>query len=100
MREQLLRRAQIRPHQAIRDVLHEDPKSGSLKDLTVLSEDEESILIETGSGSEIKEVGAQVEPEGEEYPTVDEHNERDDTLIHEPSVSQQGTPSQHINLTD
>eukprot|EP00957_Ditylum_brightwellii_P010748 814173-Ditylum_brightwellii.AAC.1 len=43
---------QIRPHQANRGVLHEDPSSDSLKDL----QSNCSILIETGSGDEIKEV--------------------------------------------
>jgi hypothetical protein len=45
-------------------------------------------------------VGAQARPEGEEFPTADEHNENLDALIHEPRVSQQGTPSQAIDLTD
>ena len=31
---------------------------------------------------------------------TDEHNENLDALIHEPRVSQQGTPSQTIDLTD
>eukprot|EP00957_Ditylum_brightwellii_P027754 2097359-Ditylum_brightwellii.AAC.1 len=43
---------QIRPRQANRDVLHEDPSSDSLKDSQINC----SVLIETGSGGEIKEV--------------------------------------------
>eukprot|EP00957_Ditylum_brightwellii_P116118 8857695-Ditylum_brightwellii.AAC.1 len=46
------------------------------------------------------EVGIHAEPEGEEYLTVDEHNGNSNTWIHEPSVSQQGTPPQPIDLTD
>ena len=45
-------------------------------------------------------MGIQAEPEGEEFPTADENNENLDALIHEPRVSQQGTPSQTIDLTD
>ena len=50
----LLEAQQIRPCQASRDVLHEDPGSDSLKDSPSLSEDQESVLIETGSGGEIR----------------------------------------------
>eukprot|EP00957_Ditylum_brightwellii_P166079 12644694-Ditylum_brightwellii.AAC.1 len=70
--------------------------SDSLKD----SQSSHSILNETRSGGEIKEVGTQAEPEGEDFPTVDEHDENDDALIQEPSVSQQGILSQSIDLTD
>eukprot|EP00957_Ditylum_brightwellii_P163994 12486328-Ditylum_brightwellii.AAC.1 len=66
----------------------------------VNQEDQEPVLIETGSGGEIKELVTQAEPEGEEFPIVDEHNENGNALIHEPSVSQQGTSSQSIDLTD
>ena len=38
-------RKQIRPHQASRDALHEDPRSDSLKDSASLPEDHESVLI-------------------------------------------------------
>eukprot|EP00957_Ditylum_brightwellii_P089819 6840420-Ditylum_brightwellii.AAC.1 len=51
----------------------------------VNQEDQKSVLIEAGSGGEIKEVGTQAELEGEEFPTVDEHNENGNALIHEPS---------------
>eukprot|EP00957_Ditylum_brightwellii_P129427 9873457-Ditylum_brightwellii.AAC.1 len=68
--------------------------------LQVNQEDQESIHIETGSGGEIEEVGTKAKPEGEEYLTVNEHNESNNASIHEPSVSQQGTHSQAIDLTD
>eukprot|EP00957_Ditylum_brightwellii_P131574 10034393-Ditylum_brightwellii.AAC.1 len=53
-----------------------------------------------GSGGVSTEVGNRAEQEGEEYPRLDENNDNDSTLIKESSVSQQGTSSQPIELTD
>eukprot|EP00957_Ditylum_brightwellii_P166097 12645811-Ditylum_brightwellii.AAC.1 len=68
---------------AIRYVLHEDPKSDSLKDL----QSNHSVLIETGSCGDIMEVGTQTESEGGKGLTVDKHNESSNALINEASVS-------------